>query len=682
MIGNSRVFVQIFSPFLTVGGTDFVACPVSIGPEEALRGYCIYQNLQKQADTPLWCDYLPSLSIKQLHGAFTLIDGKRRVMPRYGERTRIPIPNTFTLAQGQPRYQFDLIQSEASKSSSFVAEVRSNAFPLDRDVECSLEMYYQYGSEEPFTLTFRPLDAVNAPFQQAVVTWIPRSQVPYPVDGLAVPDYPADPGWEGLAAFPGKSGETNIPQRAQGIFRKISKGYYTTDFSEADLNVTGDVGKRRFSYPVRLEDGREVEVQFREKSLEAVKGNPLIEDFASMSLVSFEMKEERIKRYKLTLKRTGGWIWKRNQYGYFHFENSWEYEDEAVTLALFETKFEDGEFDSDLDYVSFEVREYGKDNYGNRRMRAVNIRNAWQEDDEQNFRYYAIRIRPGNRSGSDVTGPYLTFLLHRISFAGKSVEDDDCPSTLREAFHAACGMWLENYRRCSEQFVKKIMFIQLSLMARDLGDEYYELAKERIEGYQKGQIRLPDEIGYALYDCSLKREQDLLDRLYGLRAEKLVCILSKAVWGHPGFISAFPPAKALQYFENAVIYLEKMVQDWPAPGVKPSIRHRRSVQDMQMCLEYTLGLFRMRAFAQRPLQEQLSMNNPLVRRLYACVERMIEMRISIRTYLTLSIKNKKQYQQIPDLLYALLVYIVGTENGNSIRISGVNFDDDGDDAVE
>ena len=103
---------------------------------------------------------------------------------------------------------------------------------------------------------------------------------------------------------------------------------------------------------------------------------------------------------------------------------------------------------------------------------------------------------------------------------------------------------------------------------------------------------------------------------------------------------------------------------------------------MQMCLEYTLGLFRMRAFGQRPLQERLSMNNPLVRRLYACVERMIEVRIPIRTYLTLSIANKEQYQQIPDLLYALLVYIVGTENGSSIRISGVNFDDDGDDAVE
>jgi len=71
------------------------------------------------------------------------------------------------------------------------------------------------------------------------------------------------------------------------------------------------------------------------------------------------------------------------------------------------------------------------------------------------------------------------------------------------------------------------------------------------------------------------------------------------------------------------------------------------------------------------VKRELSMNVSMVRRLYAQVEHAIEDQIEIPTFLTLSIADKKQYEQVPDLLYALLVYIMGREEGDTIHISGI-----------
>ena len=94
-----------------------------------------------------------------------------------------------------------------------------------------------------------------------------------------------------------------------------------------------------------------------------------------------------------------------------------------------------------------------------------------------------------------------------------------------------------------------------------------------------------------------------------------------------------------------------------------------------MCLEYVLCVFRLRAFNDDRLNWVLSLNNKNVKNLYKYVETIIENKIEIRSFLSLEIKNKGVYEDIPNILYALLLYITGAEGAGDIKIAGLSLDD-------
>ena len=54
---------------------------------------------------------------------------------------------------------------------------------------------------------------------------------------------------------------------------------------------------------------------------------------------------------------------------------------------------------------------------------------------------------------------------------------------------------------------------------------------------------------------------------------------------------------------------------------------------------------------------------------------IIENKIEIRSFLSLEIKNKGVYEDIPNILYALLLYITGAEGAGDIKIAGLSLDD-------
>ena len=75
----------------------------------------------------------------------------------------------------------------------------------------------------------------------------------------------------------------------------------------------------------------------------------------------------------------------------------------------------------------------------------------------------------------------------------------------------------------------------------------------------------------------------------------------------------------------------------------------------------------------------LSQNNRNVQRLYEYLERVIDMArdniIEIKCLLNLEIADKGIYESIPNLLYALLVYITGNTEVGDIRIKGLSMED-------
>ena len=668
LIDGAEVFIYSFTPFISTYGLPNVIRTTS---DDALYGCKIYQELQAETDTTLWCDYLPKLSIKLLYGEFPLIQ-QVRVSAQYGERVQIPIDNVFTLPKGKTEYQFDLIQSETSKSTSFIAEVKNPAFPLDEDTKCRLQMWYEYGSENPFTLTFTPCDDNNPAFRQAMVSWRPRSEVKYPVDDLPVPGYPKTRTWDELSTFVGRRNENiNIPERVSGVFRTIAAGYYYIDIRDIPHQIMGKPGKRSFTAECPI-DGEVIPIEFYEKNIEKIKQKPRIPDFSLMGKISFSIKEEEIDRYETWLSSSFyGSIWSASkQGGYYHYENNWDLDGEPVTIAFFSSEFTRG-FNTNVRHVSFELTGYGEDKYGNRKFKAVKICDA-DYDNGEDIRYIATRIRPGNVPSDRVVNGYCHFLFHNLFFAGRSVLESECPEQLRESFLDAWEAWIDLYHNCTDQTTQAKIFNLMSLAAGDIGDKYYQIANQRIRDYQNDLCKLPDNVGYSLRDCTKQRELELLEHITALHGEKAVCILSKALWSTPEFIQNFPIDVAFTYFDIAVNYTGKLIKQWE----KSLAAHYKAEQNLRMCFEYTLGVFRMRQLKDERVKWKLSMNDEAVRKLYGLVEQAIDDKIPVTTFLNLSISEKKQYENIPDLLYVLLVYITGREEGDSIQISGIDFDEE------
>ena len=137
-------------------------------------GSGILSEWQKQIpDVLLWREHLPKLLMKvQLPKPINLCYNQE-VEPVYGKRIKlndIKIPlvdgtfgEVFCLRSGQSSYQFPLVIGDGASKIKYQAKLRSPVFPLQSDLDCRLEMYYTYGKDNPFELTFLPIQNMSIP---------------------------------------------------------------------------------------------------------------------------------------------------------------------------------------------------------------------------------------------------------------------------------------------------------------------------------------------------------------------------------------------------------------------------------------------------------------------------------------------------------------------------------------
>lgn len=164
-------------------------------------GILLREREKKVPDIPLWYDQLPELSTKipinGIYDYFYLVQKRNaKVSPRRGVAKPIRIEQPFTLPAGQREYEFPLYMGSGHNASQFVASLRSSAFPLKSAVKCTLKMTYTYGDSQPYSLTFLPQDKVLKP-----MTAVWERKKPHAVDGSALPapDFPVRNCWDTLA---------------------------------------------------------------------------------------------------------------------------------------------------------------------------------------------------------------------------------------------------------------------------------------------------------------------------------------------------------------------------------------------------------------------------------------------------------------------------------------------------
>lgn len=646
---NKVWIVSLCDSFVYKGGRNFRYAKAF----EPVDGGRIYETLQQKSRVTLWRDHLPELAMKLLYGKFNLIKDET-ITPQFHVEKKIAISSEFMLSKNKKEYHFDLVQNDLNQRVRYAAVVKSPAFPLRQDVRCRLEMTYQYGSEEAYRLLFIPVQE-NAGFAEAKVTW--EKIVEYPYQNLDAPDPVSSYSWKELRSFPCKWGQEDLTEKLTEKFELIQKGYFFLNLSKRKISMQGEPGKREFLLTERLE-GKILYIKFKESHVDKQK-NSRPADFNHLGKVSFELqKDEKNKRYFANLEAVSDWdVWMKTDRGYVCYPYL-NIDGKRVKVAFFENEFNQPQnFDTNITNVSFEVRNYKSF------LKAVKIHDE-DSGEPCGEHYIAVNIRKGNEPAQYTCNGWMYFMMLSMFVGKNSFYDRNCPKVLRDAFENAKEEWFLMFSRCENEYMKMRIFNLLSIVANDLGKEYYAIAEKYVEDHLAQNGKITDYIGYALGDCTKEEQKSLLHSFYKVKDENVVRILSKAIWGNEDFIWNAPADKILEYFDAAVFYLRRLLQD-----------EKINEKAVTMCFEYILGVFRLRKHQNRELDYRLSLNNPLMQELYGMTEMVIERNIEIKSFLKLEIKNKGVFENIPDLLYAVLVYITGESGAGDIRISGLELDD-------
>ncbi|MBM76546.1 MAG: hypothetical protein CMK59_14155 [Proteobacteria bacterium] len=183
----------------------------------SISGGLALQKWQQQAkEIPLWRDHLPILSMKVLHSKgytdrFYLVKDAT-VTPKRGQSVNISTDQRFTLpASKRSYYEFPLQQGEGNKQLRYFAYLKSPAFPLKEEVVCKLKMTYTYGADNPYELTFIPIDSKKAGFQSIQAQWRSTSESKAEdIENIPIPTFPQRKSWSDFQKYPKQDGKSFI----------------------------------------------------------------------------------------------------------------------------------------------------------------------------------------------------------------------------------------------------------------------------------------------------------------------------------------------------------------------------------------------------------------------------------------------------------------------------------------
>lgn len=297
--------------------------------------------------------------------------------------------------------------------------------------------------------------------------------------------------------------------------------------------------------------------------------------------------------------------------------------------------------------------------------------------------YNTRNLRAGDKPSFDPVlhcRKTLFFPLHTVFRGGRSLGDMDCTDELRSAVRSAVPELIKAYReRESAYDPEAVSFISmtiLSRMAENIGTEYYALAEEAVDHFIAGESVVAT-IGYALGCLETPMQQTLWEKILTIPSvSDIIEICAHAAWNNARFVFAVDRTRILSLFEVTVSLLTSYLTE----PIDSDLRETK--QTLARYIEFLLAVFWLRQLNEPAVNDYLSLNNPTVVKLYHCAEKLYELRIPIRTFLSFRVSVDIPYESMPDILYTLVVCITGESGGGEIIISGVNEDSDDDEQFD
>lgn len=565
IIGNEEVH-------LIVASKNLISRKSKYSKEKTTKGCQKYLEIQENIDFPIWIDYIPSLSIKQIYGKFEIMKNQK-IEPKLGKIQKLIVENEFTLVKGLEKYEFPLIIGDNTTTPQYQAILKSSVFPLKEDVVCKLEMNYEYGAENAYNLIFKPIN--NARFTQVEAKWDKIKRYSYQINDLPFPTFPKNKTFEEFQRYPKRNSNE------------------TSDLVEWVNNILDKIGKNEH-----------IEIDLKYANFRTARSGK-------------RMCEINIPNYGLTR--------------IIQPENMESIENKIIYAKMEQNIHNPDEF----------FAKYIKLNYN-------------QYDD--------IHLLHLQKS---------LFAFYTMFFNQRKLID--FPTNFKSDVEKGVYKLFEAYKNAKKEENKFFYFNLLSIMGANYSNLICDLAIRELESAGDHKTRI---IAINIGNLETEKQKELFYKIcdkYKSKESDLVRILANVLWKNEKLIFNINNKVIIHYFLKSLNFLNNEIINL----TKNDFNNKSNMRNITAYLEFVLAVFRLRELGDSEINQELSMNKKNIRGLYKNLETLADYLVKnkddeIRTFVQISVKRSEQYKNIPDLLYALLIYVSGRNADEEIIISGVD----------
>lgn len=626
-----------------------------------LGGLRYLDLLEKCPDVVLWRDHLPVLSVEVLRGGrytdFYLVSENTNPLSysKMGERIKIEVPDRFSLPVAQEYYSLPLHQGAGRKQLKYNAYLKPNhelipSDPSQKEISCTLILYYTYGADDPYELYFVPAKGETYHFDPIKVEWKKSEAGSESVvlSQLPVPQFPSPYTWADFQHFPSKKGEGQFDNLLEGMRKRllglgeVNEDAYLDDY----------FGRKVFSLRKKRKEGRVTRLLDRFCEITISSGEVAIS--RAEDIVEGEPCDYKIgDRVHCNVRRTNRGF-----------------------IAEYVTK-SDG-FPSWL-----EARIRAEKNVPYHRNRVLeNLRNmSAEERDEMTLR--ALR--------------QSRFFLYTIWNNGHSVDEDDAPVWFRNWLNSLVPyIWDLVYDEDVSESVSQEAFCFLCCMQGDAIDKTKE--------YLLDAIFSPDDadfnyywrgIAYAIGDARRDEQKVLIKlcaRCIGEFGQTAIKLLSIALWRSERAMDALTDDEIVKILEAIPEWIEKGLRQVADPIDEHDVQKlakklKISEQNARLktlwrkqlgltaALELLLVVIRARVRKSDRVETAFALSGPIVVKLEKLLQKVTDYVLDHNCRLTsrviLKVDKPDGLYKVPDLLYALRLYLTGESAANRISVVGV-----------
>lgn len=145
-----------------------------IGNKNLYKGATIIAERVKKSEIT-WLERLPELSLEVVRNGYwdlLKLTESNETENIIGHNNNIAIHDKFVLEPNVLEYRIPLVKSMLGDANKdYFAVLRHPSFPLRHEVEVQLELIYEYGNPNSYTLVFTPTNPNIAPFDKVEAEW-------------------------------------------------------------------------------------------------------------------------------------------------------------------------------------------------------------------------------------------------------------------------------------------------------------------------------------------------------------------------------------------------------------------------------------------------------------------------------------------------------------------------------